>query len=237
MAQDLPPELKRDLILSLGTHRTQRRLSPLEVARAIDLLYQNGTSFREIAQLVSLRSTSILREIHRLLALAPEIQHLVGWGKPSPSTLPMKSAQQIARLSSSVDQLAATKATLVHELTSEEARQLVESKIHSREPIDDCIDAVLRLRPTIKRSYLFLGAVTSSAVCRRLENLTQSERDQVFKAGVDHRFGEWPHWSGKLGASRFAISGGAELAEALDNLPGGFEQAITLCLEDFLELS
>ena len=128
-------------------------------------------------------------------------------------------------------------ATLLHQLTSEEARQLVESKIRSQEPIDDCIDAVLRLRPTIERKYLFLGAVTSSRVCRHLESLTQVERDEVFKASVNHHFGRWPQWSGKLGVSKFSLFGGAELAESIDKLPTGFEQAITVCLEGFLELS
>ncbi len=237
MMQDLSPHLKRDLILSLGTHRTERRLSPLEVARLIDLLYRKGASFREIAHLVSLKSTSTLREIHRLLKLAPDIQHLVGWGKPSASTLPMKSAQQIARLPSYSDQVAAAKATLLHELTSEEARQLVESRIRSQNPIGDCIDAVLRLRPTIERKYLFLGAITSSRVCRHLENLTQVERDATFETGIDHCFSKWPPWSGKLGASRFAISGGADLAKVIDELPASFEHAITLCLESYLELS
>ncbi len=237
MENDLSPELKRDLILSLGTHRTERRLSPLEVARLIDLLYRNGTSFKEIAHLVSLKSTSTLREIHRLLALTPDIQHLVGWGKPSASTLPMKSAQQIARLSSWPDQLTATEATLVHELTSEETRQVVESRIRSQEPIDDCIDAVLRLRPTIERKYLFLGAVISSRVCRHLETLTQGERDEVFKASISHCYDNWPQWSGKLGDSRFTISGATDLARVIEQLPSGFEQAITLCLESFLELS
>ena len=237
MENDLSPELKRDLILSLGTHRTERRLSPLEVARLIDLLYRKGTSFKGIAHLVSLKSTSTLREIHRLLALAPDIQHLVGWGKPSASTLPMKSAQQIARLSSWQDQLASTKSTLVHELTSEETRQVVESKIRSQEPIDDCIDSVLRLRPTIERKYLFLGAITSNRVCRHLETLTQVERDEVFKAGINHCYDDWPQWSGKLGASRFTISGGAGLAHTINELTVGFEQAVTQCLESFLELS
>ena len=212
-------------------------MSPLEVARLIDALYSKGTSFRELAQLVSFGNTSTLREIHRLLALAPDIQHLVGWGKPSTSTLPMKSAQQIARLSSWPDQVAAAKATLVHEFTSEETRQLIEPRIRSQEPIDDCIDAILRLRPTIERRYLFLGAITSSRVCRHLENLTQAERDEVFRAGVNHCFGSWPQWSGKLGASRFAISGGGDFAEAVDKVPKGFEQAITQCLENFLGLS
>lgn len=237
MDNDLSPELKRDLILSLGTHRTERRLSPFEVARLIDFLYRNGTSFKAIAQLVSLKSTSTLREIHRLLALAPDIQHLVGWGKPSASTLPMKSAQQIARLSSWPDQMTAAQATLVHELNSEEARQVVESRIRSREPIDDCINAVLRLRPTIERKYLFFGAVISTRVCHHLENLTQVERDEVFKAGINHCYGKWPQWSGKLGASRFTISGAADLAHVIEQLPSGFEQAITQCLESFLELS
>ena len=236
MVQELSPETQRDLILSLGTHRTRRRLSPVEVARLIDEVYRKGTSFREIAQLVNFGSTSTLREIHRLLALSPDIQHLVGWGKPTASTLPMKSAQQIARLSLWPDQLAAAEATLLHELTSEETRQLVEMKIRSLEPIDDCVHAILRLRPTVERRYLFLGAVTSSQVCQHLVSLTQVERDEIFQAGVHHCFGKWPRWSGKLGPSRFAIMGDPELAEAIDKLPEGFEQAISRCLERFLEL-
>ena len=236
MVQELPPESQRDLILSLGTHRTRRRLSPVEVARLIDDIYRKGTSFREIAQLVNFGSTSTLREIHRLLALSPDIQHLVGWGKPNASTLPMKSAQQIARLSSWSDQLAAAQATLLHELTSEETRQLVEMKIRSLEPIDDCVHAVLRLRPTVERRYLYLGAVTSNQVCQHLESLAQVERDEFLEAGINHCFGKWPQWSGKLGPSRFAITGGQEFAEAIDELPTGFEQAISQCLEEFLEL-
>ena len=236
MVQELSPETQRDLILSLGTHQTRRRLSPVEVARLIDEVYRKGASFQEIAQLVNFGSTSTLREIHRLLALSPDIQHLVGWGKPTASTLPMKSAQQIARLSLSSDQLAATEATLLHKLTSEETRQLVEMKIRSLEPIDDCVHAVLRLRPTVERRHLFLGAVTSSRVCQHLETLTQIERDEIFEAAVNHCFGKWPNWSGKLGPSRFAITGGLDFAEAIDKLPKGFEQAISLCLEGFLEL-
>lgn len=236
MVQELSPESQRDLILSLGTHRTRRRLSPVEVACLIDKVYRKGASFQEIAQLVNFGSTSTLREIHRLLALSPDIQHLVGWGKPTASTLPMKSAQQIARLSLWSDQLAATEATLLHKLTSEETRQLVEMKVRSLEPIDDCIHAVLRLRPTVERRHLFLGAVTSSRVCQHLETLTQIERDEVFEAAVKHCFGKWPHWSGKLGTSRFAIMGGPDFAEAIDKLPSGFEKAISLCLEGFLEL-
>ena len=236
MIHGLSPESQRDLILSLGTHRTRRRLSPVEVARLIDEVYRKGTSFREIAQLVNFRSTSTLREIHRLLALSSDIQHLVGWGKPTASTLPMKSAQQIARLSLWSDQLAAAEATLLHKLTSEETRQLVEMKIRSLEPIEDCVHAVLRLRPTVERRYLYLGAVTSSQVCQHLETLTQVERDEIFEAGINHCFGKWPQWSGKLGPSRFAITGGPEFAEAIDKLPKGFEQAISQCLEGFLEL-
>ena len=236
MVQELSPESQRDLILSLGTHRSRRRLSPVEVARLIDEVYRRGASFQEIAQLVNFGSTSTLREIHRLLALSPDIQHLVGWGKPTPSTLPMKSAQQIARLSPWSDQLAATEATLLHKLTSEETRQLVEMKIRSLEPIDDCIHAVLRLRPTVERRHLFLGAVTSGRVCQHLETLTQIERDEIFEAAINQCFGKWPHWSGKLGSSRFAITGGPDLAGAIDKLPKGFEQAISLCLEGFLEL-
>ena len=235
MVQGLSPELKRDLILSLGTHQANRRLSPVEVAGIIDTAYRSGATFSEIAKLVDFSSTSTLREIHRLLALAPTIQHLVGWGKPNASTLPMKSAAQVARLTAPNDQMACAKAILSHKFTSEETRQLVETRIHSQGSIDDCIDTILRLRPTVERRYLFLGAVSSDKVCQQLEDLTQMERDGIFHDALSERLGSLLSWSGKLGVSRFSLCGDSSLAQTIETMEGGFEQEITLCLREFME--
>ena len=237
MVQELSPELKRDLILSLGTHRTERRLSPIEVAEIIDTVLNKGGSFSDIAALVRFDSTSTLREIHRLLAINPGIQHLVGWGKPTPSTLPMKSASQVARLGSGGDQVAAAEATLLHRLTSEETRQLVEKKLRSDDPIGECISGVLRLRPTIDRRYLFVGAITSVSVCKHLESLTQSQRDELFRVAIEACFDTWPEWSGKLGYSRFTVFGGTQLAEAINTMSSDLERAITSCLEAAVDRS
>lgn len=219
------------MILSLGTHRSQRRLSPIEVAEALDSALKKGATFAQIAEFVNFDSTSTLREIHRLLKLTQQVRQLVGWGKPSPSTLPMKSASYVARLDIESDQISAAEATLVHGLTSEESRQLVETKIHSQRPIEECIEVVLQLRTRVDRKYLFLGAITSDEVWGSLKNMTQAERDEFLVNALENCFGRWPKWSGKLGYSTFAILGDNDLTEIMKSLPFGFEAAINSCLE------
>lgn len=236
MVQALSPQSRQDLILSLGTHRTERRLSPIEVARLIDTVMKSGGSFADVASLVMFDSTSTLREIHRLLAITEEIQHLIGWGRPTPSTLPMKSASQIARLRINQDQIAAAEATLLHRFTSEEVRQLVERRLHSNDPVDECVQGVLRLRPTIERRYLFVGAITSDRICKHLEYITQSERNELFRGSLNVCFSTWPDWSGNLGASRFIVVGSAQLAEVINNSSIDLEREITACLEAAVDL-
>ena len=236
MVQDIPPQSRQDLILSLGTHQTKRRLSPIEVARLIDVVLKTGRSFADIADLVRFGSTSTLREIHRLLAISPDIQYMIGWGKPTPSTLPMKSASQVGRLNIYQEQIATAEAILLNGLTSEESRQVVERKLHSDDSIEACIQSVLRLRPTIDRRYLFVGAITSDDLCNHLEKIDQSERNKLFLEAINACFGTWPEWSGNLGTSRFTVVGGAQLAEAINKSLIDLEQEITACLEAAVKL-
>lgn len=233
--QGLAAELRRDLILSLNTHRSQRPLSPTEVAEAIDAALKSGASFADLAGFLSFDSSSTLREIHRLLSLAPEIRPLVGWGR-SRAPLTMTAASQIARLTDTGDQQAVVEAVLVHSLTSDETRQVVETNLRSARPISECAETVLRLRPRIERKHLLMGAVTSASAQDRLADLTQRRRDELLRQAVTECIGRFPAgWVGSLGPSRFTILGGGPLAETLKALPEGFEAGINRCLEAMIQ--
>jgi len=50
MLDSLSSDERRDLILSIGTHKKNRRLSPIQVAQLLNRLYQiQGISLKEIA--------------------------------------------------------------------------------------------------------------------------------------------------------------------------------------------
>jgi hypothetical protein len=206
-----------------------RPLSPIEVAQVFDVALAKGSTFRDVAAAVGFESESTLREIHRLLNLAPEIQHLVGW--PSGSPLSMTSASQIARLVSNEDQKAVAEAVLVEALTADETRQVAQAKLRSPCSIEEAIDAILRLRPKVQRKDLLVGAITSDTVRDHLSRMSQRERDELLRETISDCFGQLPAWTGSLGAARFSLLGDRTFGNALRSLPSGFEAAVNSCLE------
>jgi hypothetical protein len=143
----------------------------------------------------------------------------------------MTTASQIGRLQSGDDQSAAVEAIIAHNMSSDEARQLVETRIHSQSPMPDCINRILKLRPRIIRKYLLVGVVTSEIVAARLRDMTQEERDRLLRNAVTNNLGKLPEWSGRLGISRFHLLGDEEFALAIKGLPNGFESAMNFGLE------
>jgi hypothetical protein len=228
--QWLSPEKRRDLVLSLKTHRSSRPLSPVEVAEALDMALEKGMSFGDIAVSLGFEDTSTLKGIHRLLNLVPDAKRLVGWGR-SRAPLSMTAASYIARLRDTADQQAAVEAVLLHSLNSEETRQIVEARTHSKRPISECIDALLRLRPRIERKALLIGAVISERVRSQLERMTQTERDQLLIEAVRGCIGQVSGWTGGLGPARFTLLGSEAFGTKLRGLPNGFEAAVNACLE------
>lgn len=228
--ESLPPEMRRDLILSLNTHRGDRPLSPVDVAQAVDKLVQAGVSFADTAKFLGFGSTSTLREIHRLRRLAPGLQELVGWGR-SASPLSMTAGSQIARLTEHSDQETVSRAVLIHDLSSEDTRQVVETSLHSHRPIRDCIDAVLNLRPQVIRRHLLVGAVTSADTRVYLSHLTQKERDELLSEVLKVCLGLVLEITAKLAADRFTLLGDESFGAWAGSLPDGFEAAVNSCLE------
>lgn len=229
MILGLPPETQRDLILSVGTHRGNRRLSPIEVAEAMEAGINAGTSVQQLASALLLEDSTMITRFRRLLRLTSAIKHLVGWG--GKSSLFVETASAIARLQSQEEQEIVAKAVLEYRLSKKEVYQVVQIQERSGKPITECIEDVLRMRPQIEKRHILIGAIISPNVREVLIQMKQQERDQFLKNTLILHAPELPPWEGHLGIDRFTLVGSEDFSVTVQGLPGGFEEAVNLYLE------
>ena len=131
----LSPLEIRQLILSVGTHRSERPLSPIEVAKLMQKALDAGEKRKEIADRLHLNGSTIIGRFTRLLSLPPQIQHLIGWGS-DPTTLSFTTASGIACLESTQEQTTLAKAVLESQLNKSEIVQVVQIRQRSRNSIE-----------------------------------------------------------------------------------------------------
>jgi hypothetical protein len=200
------------LLLSVGTHRGQRPLTPVEVSAIFKKVMDSGGSLQECAKAASLQGTTIVTRFLRLQQLPQSVAHLVDWGSGA-GTLGFSVAAEIARLADLSDKEAVANAVLSHKLSGSEVRQVVQIRKRSKRPVDECIDEVLKLRPKIERRYVYVGAITDSRLRARLTGMTQHERDaalgNVIRSVLD---GKAPSLA-KLGVDRFTLVGAKDVGE------------------------
>lgn len=204
----LSGEERKQLLLSVGTHRRERHLSPVEVARLFQKATRGGDSLADLATAVQLDGTSWVSRFINLLKLTPDVQHMVDWGK-SGSSLSFTAAVDLARLVDADDQRAACKAILEYGFNSPEVRQLVQARLRSKKSIEECVAAVLKMRPQIEIRQVFIGAVLDEDVRAKLRVLPQRRRDELFQ-GVVEKACPSLRVSGRLGDARFNLVGGAD---------------------------
>lgn len=226
----ISPEELRDLILSVGTHQSERTLWPVQVAELLEKAINAGTTIKEISKEILLNPTMATR-LHRLLNLAPEIQHLVGWG--GESSISFSTASEIARLTTPEEHKYVAKSTLEYSLSKNEVIQVIEVRNKFSKPIGECVEEILRMRPKIVKRYLFIGAIKSANVRNRLSTISQEERDTLFSKAVTTNYPDLPYWEGMLGIKGFNLIGNEDLDKALSKLTTDFESTIN----DYLESS
>ena len=81
MPVHLEPQELKGLILSVGTHRAERPLSPLEVGVLVRKATQRGTDLKDIAEATQLEGTTQLSRFTKLLELPTDTHYLIDWGK------------------------------------------------------------------------------------------------------------------------------------------------------------
>ena len=221
----LPVEVQRNLVLSVGTHRGKRPLSPIEAGIAIDQEIRQGTSLAELARDLLLKDTTMLPKFRRLVQLPAEVRHLVDWGG-SPATISMSSAAEISRLADSDDQQLLADAVLSNRLTRIEVQQIVELSLKQIASLPAAVQSILNTRPKTVHQHIFVGAVDRSGISESISTMTQQQRDEILANVLKRIVPKEISAKGRLGLSRFDIVGGEDLANHFDKVPQGFEQLI-----------
>jgi hypothetical protein len=235
MLPGLPPDIHRGLLLSVGSHKGTRPLSPSEVANGLKDAIAAGTSSKDLAAMLHLNGPSMISRFVRLLDLPPSVLHLVDWGQTN-VTIAFTAASELSRLKSHEDQVALSKAALESELTSSEVKSVVQMQLRSKKPIAECIAAIIDLRSTVIKRHVFIGGITSAELIERLRALRQVERDDLLKSVLASTLPAVSDVAGRLGHDRFTLSvENQQAADGILAMPGGFEAAIAGALAKALE--
>ncbi len=216
----------RQLILSVGTRKSTRPLSPVEVAKLMQKALDAGEKRADIADRLYLDNSTMIGHFTRLLSLPTQVQQLIGWGA-DPVTVSFTAAYEIARLDSTQEQSVLTKASLESQLDKFEMRQVVQIRRRSRNPIEDCIKAVLNQRPIVEKRHLIIGELGSEKLKKELKQISQLERNNLLQSTLERYVPDIPYLGCKLGDVYFLLVGDARFHTAIMSLLGGFEKSIT----------
>jgi len=231
----LEAELWQSLVLSLNTHRNARRMSPYEVAQALDAAARTGP-VKDLASELGFADTSTVRRIMTLARLPETIGSLVVWGNRA-GCLSMSVASELSRLEDSTVRQAALLSALQYELSKSEARQLAQLIRRGQSDVDTAVESVLNTRPIIERRELVLGIIVSEKgqqlvkeqgrveAAKRLKLRLASVCPDVFPKGV------------QITERTFSIMlGDGDTKKLQACLPdGSLEEAITYLLENSFE--
>lgn len=224
----------RDLVLSVGTHRKTRRLSPLEVARLLERALAAGASRDDCATALGIGKTQV-RTFLQLLNLNDEIQHLADWRGSKNATIPFSTLAELARLAPE-KQMQAVDSVLRYDFTWKEVVQLVQIANRSNKPISECITNVLDLRPEVETRHLFVGAITSESLIHQIRATNQSDRDRLFSQALSRLVGSSYKARGRLGDGKFTIISDHDLPKLLDTTPDELEKTINELLKTLRSL-
>lgn len=216
---------RRQLLLSVGTHRGRRPLSPFEVAELFDRAISQGATLAECASAASLEGTTWVSRFLRLLKLPPTVTHLVDWGGGS-GTIGLSNASEIARLENGEDEEKVIRTVLANRLNVSEVRQVVQLRKRSNRLVDACLEEVLKMRPQIEKRYLLIGAVTNAIVKERLAPMTQHQRDDVFARVMARYEKGLTLFVRKLGLERFTLVGDDRFGRFISDKKDILEQEI-----------
>lgn len=157
---------------------------PSEIAKAVDVLYQEFGTYQAIAQQVG-RSKNFYNERHRIFRLPMGIQWKIDEGKIS-----LKQGSQISRLKDEEDQwLLAVAIIEAKDLTAEECKNAVDLVLNEKKPIREVLGVLAGIRfDNIQPLLLPLGFDIRLEICKVAWSRCQEWADlcyQLILQGID----------------------------------------------------
>ena len=227
----LSPQERQGLLLSVGTHRGTRSLSPVEVANLFAKVIAGGGSLSDCARAAQLEGTTIAVRFLRLLKLPESVRHLVDWGSGS-DTIGFTVGAELARLDDDVEEETVVRSALAYRLSGSEIRQVVQLRKRSKRSVEECLTEVVGMRPRIEKRYVYVGAVTNAAVKTSLECMSQRQRDALLASAIKSVLAVKDLAVTRLGPGRFTLVGGADFGEAMNQRKNSLEQDVNAALQE-----
>lgn len=142
------------LLLSVGTRKKWRPLSPITTAKILDEWCKTN-SIKEVSRTLGVSSTTI-QMFRNLLTLPESVQKLVDNGKIGRDT-----GDRISRLEDPIEQEILAKAISVGKVISDEVKNSILSlKKRNRDmPMSECIELVIKYRPIIEEENLVISRI------------------------------------------------------------------------------
>jgi hypothetical protein len=222
----LTQEEHQRLVLSLGTHRRDRALMPLEVSDLLVRARAAGASVAQLAAAVGIASSDIIRKFLALSSLADPIKPLVAWGG-SKGLIAFANAAEIASLPAP-QQVVAAEAIVEHRLSNAEVEELMQVWRRSGQPeIEEVIEKTLLRRPQIDRRYVYMGELTEPAASR-LGVLSVAARDALLQQAAVEAFGPIAGLAVSASGRRVALIAPHDLS---DQIGADFDRAMSAALE------
>lgn len=192
-----------DLILSVGTRKRERRLSPVEVGKLFQQAMCNGASLKECAKFVHLSGTSMISRFMQLERLPKSVIHFVDWGGRD-SALAFSVASELVKLEDEllIERLAF--AILEYSLSKTDVIQVIQIIRRSDKSLDDAINEVLAQRPIVEEIHLIMGLISGHDVHTRLSKLSQLQRNDLLQ-GIVNRIGVPDVLKAVIGNGRFTL--------------------------------
>lgn len=225
----LSPQERQGLLLSVGTHRGRRPLSPVEVAHLFAKVIAGGGRLGDCARAARLEGTTMVVRFLRLLKLPESVKHLVDWGN-RPGTIGFSAGTELARLDDEIEEKVVP-GVLTYRLRGSEVRQIVQLRKRSTRSVEDCLNEVVGMRPRIDKRYVYIGAVTKPDLKTSLECMTQKQRDELFNSVLNGVLDVSDLAVTKLGSGRFTLVGGVDFAEVMNQKKDSLEQEVNDALQ------
>ena len=211
-----------------------RPLSPIEVMKLIQILVDQKMSKKDISKALDTELSNVSNYFDRMKKLIPEVQELVGWLQTDKKQLKLgySSVWHYSRLGEE-GQKWIYKKHLENNCTRDEIRDTAQLLNRGFGTIEECFQEILDRRPKKIFQTLITGKIMNEDLIIKLNNISQSNRDQIFEKLISELFGKEIPIKTTLTVQKFHLLIDSEKESDVYKkmIEDGFEEMITTLLE------
>ena len=211
-----------------------RPLSPIEVMKLIQILVDQKMSKKDISEALDTELSNVSNYFDRMKKLIPEVQELVGWSQTDKKQLKLgySSVWHYSRLGEE-GQKWIYKKHLENNCTRDEIRDTAQLLNRGFGTIEECFQEILDRRPKKIFQTLITGKIMNEDLIIKLNNISQSNRDQIFEKLISELFGKEIPIKTTLTVQKFHLLIDSEKESDVYKkmIEDGFEEMITTLLE------